>query len=63
MYIIPDTVIYDPFKLLEFLKKNQITRMLFTPSLIQAVLDADLESTRESFASMRYFFFCIENIY
>lgn len=53
MYIIPDNVIYDPLKLLEFLKKNQITRMLFTPSLIQAVLDAKLESTPECFASMK----------
>lgn len=53
MYIIPDTVINDPTKLLEFLRKNQITRMLFTPSLIQAVLDAKLAFTRESFVSMR----------
>lgn len=53
MYIIPDTVIYDPSKLLEFLKENQITRMLFTPSLIQAVLDAKLKLTGQSFASMR----------
>lgn len=39
MYIIPDNTIYDPPKLLEFLRKNEITRMMFTPSLLQSVLD------------------------
>ena len=34
LYIIPDTVIYDPSLLLKFLKKHGITRVLFTPSLL-----------------------------
>lgn len=34
LYIIPDSVIYDPYLLLKFLKKNGITRVLFTPSLL-----------------------------
>ncbi|XP_050537486.1 uncharacterized protein LOC126903364 [Daktulosphaira vitifoliae] len=39
MYIIPDDVIYDPPRLLKFFEKNRITRVLFTPSLLQAILD------------------------
>lgn len=34
LYVIPDTVIYDPSLLLKFLKKHGITRVLFTPSLL-----------------------------
>ncbi|XP_071951852.1 uncharacterized protein [Antedon mediterranea] len=47
LYIIPDNVIYDPPLLLEFLRKHKITRLLFTPSLLETVLDtgkADLAS-------------------
>eukprot|EP01130_Rhizamoeba_saxonica_P014330 TRINITY_DN6254_c0_g1_i1.p1 TRINITY_DN6254_c0_g1~~TRINITY_DN6254_c0_g1_i1.p1 ORF type:complete len:1256 (-),score=328.75 TRINITY_DN6254_c0_g1_i1:22-3789(-) len=39
LYIIPDDVIYDPPKLIQYLEDNSITRMLFTPSLLQATLD------------------------
>lgn len=53
MYIIPDTVIYDPPKLLAFLKENRITRMLFTPSLLQAVLDTQASSVTDSFKTMK----------
>lgn len=34
MFIIPDSVIYDPPLLLKFLENNRITRMLLTPSLL-----------------------------
>nr|CAD7594039.1 unnamed protein product [Timema genevievae] len=54
LYIVPDDVIYDPPKLTQFLKRHAITRMLFTPSLLQAVLDfrgLDLEDT---FKTMSY---------
>ena len=34
LYVIPDSVIYDPNLLLKFLKENKITRVLFTPSLL-----------------------------
>lgn len=53
LYIIPDNVIYDPPKLLEFLKKNEITRMLFTPSLLQAVLDYKDINISEGFKTLR----------
>lgn len=46
-YVIPDDVIYDPWKLVEFLERYQITRVLFTPSLLEQILNAanlDLET-------------------
>ncbi|MGW8193702.1 MAG: AMP-binding protein, partial [Desulforhopalus sp.] len=33
-YVIPDDAIYDPWKLVDFLEKYEITRVLFTPSLL-----------------------------
>jgi len=51
MYIIPSNVIYDPELLCAFLRTHQITRMLFTPSLLEAVLntpDLDLQNDLKS---------------
>mmetsp|Transcript_5586 Transcript_5586/g.10471 ORF Transcript_5586/g.10471 Transcript_5586/m.10471 type:complete len:1297 (+) Transcript_5586:166-4056(+) len=48
--VIPDNVIYDPPALSAYVEQQGITRMLFTPSLLEAVLDcktlakADLSS-------------------
>lgn len=39
LLVIPDNVIYDPPALSDFLEKYKATRMLFTPSLLEAVLD------------------------
>ena len=39
-YVIPDEVIYDPTRLLAFLSEHHITRVLFTPSLLEQVLSA-----------------------
>jgi non-ribosomal peptide synthetase component F len=38
-YIIPDAVIYDPPRLVEFLSRHRITRVLFTPSLLEQILN------------------------
>lgn len=38
LYVIPDSVIYDPPLLLKFLKDNQITRVVLTPSLLGEVM-------------------------
>ena len=56
LYIIPDSVIYDARKLVDYFKKNQITRILFTPSLLEAVLDAEVDSDHfsDSIKSLRY---------
>jgi hypothetical protein len=53
MYIIPDTVIYDPALLCQFLEEHAISRMLFTPSLLEAVLDADGLNVSRALKSMR----------
>ncbi|RLN91653.1 hypothetical protein BBJ28_00006476 [Nothophytophthora sp. Chile5] len=39
LYVIPDDTIFDPIKLVEYISANVITRILFTPSLLQLVLD------------------------
>lgn len=39
LYIIPDATIYDPIRLVEYIAENAITRILFTPSLCQLILD------------------------
>jgi len=53
MYIIPDDTIYDPPKLLEFLRTNGITRMMFTPSLLQSILDYKGIKIQEGFKTIR----------
>ena len=53
MYVIPDDVIYDPPQLVMFLTENHITRMLFTPSLLQAVLDFKGLDLNKTFQFMR----------
>jgi hypothetical protein len=56
MYIIPDHVIYDPPRLVSFLAEHHITRMLFTPSLLQAVLDFKGLQLNQAFQFMRCVF-------
>ncbi|MBS9782304.1 MAG: SDR family NAD(P)-dependent oxidoreductase [Arcobacter sp.] len=38
-YVIPDSSIYDPWKLVSFLEEHKITRVLFTPSLLEQILN------------------------
>ncbi|RJT23981.1 SDR family NAD(P)-dependent oxidoreductase [Mesorhizobium waimense] len=37
-YLIPDDVIYDPDRLVEYLENNRITRVMFTPSLLDVLV-------------------------
>uniref|UniRef100_A0A915Q4E9 Carrier domain-containing protein n=1 Tax=Setaria digitata TaxID=48799 RepID=A0A915Q4E9_9BILA len=61
MYIIPDTIIYDPPQLCQFLKTNKITRMMFTPSLLEAVIDTQSDETIQSaFCTFRTILLCGE---
>ena len=54
MYIIPDNVIYDPTALCQFIQKNKITRVLFTPSLLQTIIDTQQkEFIKETLQSLR----------
>jgi len=45
-YVIPDSSIYDPWKLVSFLEEHKITRVLFTPSLLEQILNTpDIDLT------------------
>ncbi|MER9683696.1 alpha/beta fold hydrolase [Mesorhizobium sp. M0184] len=37
-YLIPDDVIYDPYRLVEYLERNRISRTMFTPSLLDVLV-------------------------
>ncbi|KAL4230934.1 hypothetical protein ACF0H5_011308 [Mactra antiquata] len=60
LYIIPSTVIYDPPLLCRFLYDNKITRMLFTPSLLEAVLNTPDIVFKDQLKNMRTIVFCGE---
>ncbi|KAJ4452315.1 hypothetical protein ANN_03835 [Periplaneta americana] len=62
LHVVPDDVIYDPPRLVLFLARHGITRMLFTPSLLTAVLDCkdkDLPLA-DAFRTMRQVWLCGE---
>ncbi|CAM9651881.1 unnamed protein product, partial [Ectocarpus sp. 4 AP-2014] len=62
LYVIPDDHIYDPpSRLLKYLGENKITRMLFTPSLLQLVLDqCEPQDLKECMKTMRIVWLCGE---
>ena len=53
MYIISNHDIYDPVQLCKFLKENEITRMLFSPSLLETVIETDGLDFTDSLKKMR----------
>ncbi len=53
LYVIPDDIIYDPQLLAEYLQEHQITRMLFTPSLLEALLKAEGELLTKKLKKMK----------
>ena len=63
LVVIPDTVIYDPKQLADLLEKEKVTRMLFTPSLLEAVLDSpalDGAALKRALACFRAIVLCGE---
>lgn len=52
-YVIPDDVIYDPWKLVDFLHEHQITRVLFTPSLLEQILNTPGLDLADKFKTLR----------
>ena len=50
---IPDDVIYDPAALVGYLQEHGVTEVLFTPSLLEAVLDGGGEDLREKLSALR----------
>ncbi|EKX36997.1 hypothetical protein GUITHDRAFT_89817 [Guillardia theta CCMP2712] len=59
LHIVPDTTIYDVEKLPQFISKNAITRMLFTPSLLEAMLSAS-DVDLQLFKSLKLIILCGE---
>jgi amino acid adenylation domain-containing protein/thioester reductase-like protein len=52
-YIIPDDIIYDPGTLLDYLADHKITEVLFTPSLLETVINSvDAEQIRLKLSSL-----------
>lgn len=60
MYIIPNAVIYDPVLLSKFIFKHKITRILFTPSLLEALLDCSSIDFKKMLSSLRIIVLCGE---
>ncbi|KAL3110217.1 hypothetical protein niasHT_015820 [Heterodera trifolii] len=61
MVIIPDSIIYDSHLLCDFLRQNRVTQMLFTPSLLEMVLDTQNEQIlANAFQHMRLVHLCGE---
>ncbi|CAD5209355.1 unnamed protein product [Bursaphelenchus xylophilus] len=61
LVVIPDDIIYDPAPLCRFLKKHNVTRMLFTPSLLETVLDTQKSDfLRDCFKKFRVIHLCGE---
>eukprot|EP01128_Nolandella_sp_AFSM9_P008786 TRINITY_DN545_c0_g2_i1.p1 TRINITY_DN545_c0_g2~~TRINITY_DN545_c0_g2_i1.p1 ORF type:complete len:1285 (-),score=319.74 TRINITY_DN545_c0_g2_i1:1312-4797(-) len=58
--IIPDSVIHDPPQLLAFFAKERITRILVTPSLLQAVLDIEDPEIESKMKTLRLMWLCGE---
>lgn len=60
LYVIPDSVIYDPTLLLKFIKKHGITRILFTPSLLETILTCEHSDLVGHLSSIRIIWLCGE---
>ena len=50
---IPDDVIYDPAALVDYLEEHGVTEVLFTPSLLEAVLDGGGEDLGRKLSALR----------
>jgi amino acid adenylation domain-containing protein/thioester reductase-like protein len=59
--VIPDHVIFDPESVTTFIQTQGITRILFTPSLLQMVLDTlPAAKLKDRLAQLRYLWLCGE---
>ena len=59
--VIPDHVLFDPDAVTKFVHDRQVTRILWTPSLLQLVLDSlSPEDVQERLGGLRYLWLCGE---
>lgn len=52
-YVVPDNVIYDPNLLVDYLEQNKITRMLFTPSLLETIVNSGVIEGARALPNLR----------
>ncbi|XP_046369445.2 glycine betaine reductase ATRR-like isoform X1 [Haliotis rufescens] len=60
MCIVPNSVIYDPHLLCQSISNNVITRILFTPSLLETILNTADIDFKQSLKTLRQIWFCGE---
>lgn len=60
MYIISDEDIYDPPRVAKYIETNKITRILFTPSLLETIIKYKGVDVTTSFRTLRIIIFCGE---
>lgn len=61
MIVIPDDIIFDSDQLCHFLTKHKVTRMLFTPSLLETILDTQPDAILDqAFKKFRVLHLCGE---
>ncbi len=59
--VIPDHILFDPDAVTKFIRDHEITRILWTPSLLQLVLDSlSPEDVQERMKCLRYMWMCGE---
>eukprot|EP00529_Nitzschia_sp_RCC80_P008612 CAMPEP_0113494810 /NCGR_PEP_ID=MMETSP0014_2-20120614/29294_1 /TAXON_ID=2857 /ORGANISM="Nitzschia sp." /LENGTH=1147 /DNA_ID=CAMNT_0000388705 /DNA_START=150 /DNA_END=3593 /DNA_ORIENTATION=+ /assembly_acc=CAM_ASM_000159 len=59
--VIPDHVLFDPSAVTKHIEQEGITRVLFTPSLLQLILDTlDAATIRSRLTNLRYLWLCGE---
>lgn len=55
-YLIPDDVIYDPYRLVDYLERNRISRILLTPSLLDVLLSSGLLDVPSPLPDLRFIY-------
>lgn len=60
LYIIPNNTIYDPSLLCGYLYEHRITQILFTPSLLEAILNTPSLDLQQQLRSLRQIWLCGE---
>ena len=52
-YVVPDDIIFDSVAVLEFIQKHELTEILFTPSLMETILNTAGEEASEKLKSLQ----------
>jgi thioester reductase-like protein len=61
LVVIPDQVLFDPPSVTRYIQENRITRILFTPSLLQLILDTlTPQQVKERLSQLRLLWLCGE---